>query len=390
MRYPEPLKKGGTIGFIAPSFGCAIEPYRTRFENAIRIFHEMGYKTWLGPNCYSDCGIGISNKPSACGEELNAAMIEKSVMSDSEKVEGSFDSTYEESDVIITCGGGELMCEVVPYMDFESISKSRPKWYMGYSDNTNYTFLSAVLADTASIYGPCAPAFGREPWHESVEDAFKLITGEINSVSGYKLWEKEESFVDDEDGALTESEAQAEPAAVEPDPLTPYQVNERTVFQYALQGSEGELISGDDYNGTVCLEGRLLGGCLDLLTLLVGTRYDKVDEFLEKYKDDGIIWFIESCDLDMLSMRRALWQMREAGWFRYAKGFLMGRPLHFSEEALGVDQYSAVTDILGGLGVPIIMDLDIGHLPPMMPIICGSMAEVEASGNSINIRYKFV
>ena len=112
-------------------------------------------------------------------------------------------------------------------------------------------------------------------------------------------------------------------------------------------------------------------------------------EFLEKYKDDGFIWFLECCDLDPLSMRRAFWQMREAGWFKYVKGFMIGRPLHVGEEALGVDQYNAVTDILGGLGAPIIMDLDIGHVPPMMPIVSGSLAEVKASGNKINMKYIF-
>ena len=361
MRYPEPLKNGGTIGFIAPSFGCAIDPYKTRFENALKVFTERGYKTWLGPNCYSDCGIGISNKPSLCGAELNAAM------------------TDDSSDVIITCGGGELMCEVVPFMDFDAIKNSPPKWYMGYSDNTNYVFLSAVLADTAAIYGPCAPAFGREPWHESIEDAFKLITGEIDRVSGYKLWEKDDYFIRSEEEE-------------EPDPLEPYQVSERTIYKYFLPDNKTKAdmpISGDDFKDSIKLKGRLLGGCLDLLTLLVGTKYDKVEEFLEKYKDDGIIWFIESCDLDMLSMRRAFWQMREAGWFKYAKGFLIGRPRRFGEDALGVDQYKAVTDIVGELDVPVIMDLDIGHLPPMMPIICGSMAEVDLSGNNISIEYSF-
>ena len=373
MRYPEPLKKGGTIGFIAPSFGCAIEPYKSRFENAIRVFTDMGYKTWLGPNCYSDCGIGISNKPSLCGAELNAAMAEVSSTDDK-----TFISTFDKSDVIITCGGGELMCEVVPFMDFEAIKNSRPKWYMGYSDNTNYVFLSAVLADTAAIYGPCAPAFGREPWHESIEDAFKLITGEKDRVTGYELWERDDYFIRSEEEE-------------EIDPLEPYRVNERTVFKYFLPDKKNNsmLISGDDHKDSINLKGRLLGGCLDLLTLLVGTKYDKVDEFLEKYKDDGIIWFIESCDLDMLSMRRAFWQMREAGWFRYAKGFLIGRPRRFGEEALGVDQYNAVTDIIGKLDVPVIMDLDIGHLPPMMPIICGSMGEVQLSGNNISIKYSF-
>jgi muramoyltetrapeptide carboxypeptidase LdcA involved in peptidoglycan recycling len=286
---------------------------------------------------------------------------------------------YDKSDVIITCGGGEMMCDVVPYMDFDSIRKSEPKWYMGYSDNTNYTFLSAILADTAAIYGPCAPTFGREPWHESVKDALALLKGEINSVSGYDMWEMDIPHDEEE----------------EEDPIAPYDLNEKTVFQYLLpasgaeEASKSQLISGDDMKDKVTMEGRLLGGCLDILILHIGTKYDKVDEFLEKYKEDGIIWFLESCDLDMLSMRRAFWQMREAGWFKYVKGFLMGRPRHFGEDIFGVNEYTAVADMLGEFGVPVIMDLDIGHLPPSMPIVCGSLAKVEATGNTVKIDYTF-
>ena len=294
----------------------------------------------------------------------------------------------EKADAIITCGGGELMCEVVPFIDFEKIATSEPKWYMGYSDNTNYTFLSTILADTAAIYGPCAPAFGREPWHESITDALKLLTGEKTEFVSYDLWEKEE---------ISEEE-EARRA------LLPYNVTEPAKYFYYLPQEEGKaysgkLLSGDeltidntvseDIRNGINIRGRLLGGCVDILTLHVGTKTDKVAEFLEKYKDDGFIWFLECCDLDPLSMRRAFWQMREAGWFKYVKGFMIGRPLHFDEEALGVDQYNAVTDILGNLGAPIIMDLDIGHVPPMMPIVSGSLAEVKAYGNKINVKYIF-
>ena len=367
MRYPEPLKKGGTIGFIAPSFGCAIEPYKSRFENAMKIFREMGYQLKLGPNCYESSGLGISNSPDKCGDELNKAM------------------TDDESDVIITCGGGELMCEVVPYIDFEQIKNAKPKWYMGYSDNTNYTFLSTILADTAAIYGPCAPAFGRVPWHSSVEDALKLLTGEISSVSGYDLWEndnyvEESGDTDPDELELKEdSLSGTESVEEEPDPLLPYNVNTPVEYKYFNTPDSGARFSG-----------RLIGGCVDILTVLVGTKYDKVDEFLEKYKDDGFIWFLECCDLGPLSIRRAFWTLREAGWFKYAKGFLIGRPLHFGENEIGVDQYNAVMDILKEMDVPVIMDLDIGHLPPMMPMISGSVAEVSASGNDINIDYKFI
>ena len=72
MRYPEFLKKNGCIGFVAPSFGCNIEPYKTAFGHALDKFEKMGYRTEPGPNCYEGCGIGISNTPEKCGQELSS------------------------------------------------------------------------------------------------------------------------------------------------------------------------------------------------------------------------------------------------------------------------------------------------------------------------------
>ena len=34
MRYPSFLQEQGTIGFVAPSFGCAEPPYKTAFLHA--------------------------------------------------------------------------------------------------------------------------------------------------------------------------------------------------------------------------------------------------------------------------------------------------------------------------------------------------------------------
>ena len=70
MKYGRFLPQGGTIGFVAPSFGCNIEPYRTAFANAQKRWTEQGYRLDIGPNCDKGCGIGISNTPIACAEEL--------------------------------------------------------------------------------------------------------------------------------------------------------------------------------------------------------------------------------------------------------------------------------------------------------------------------------
>lgn len=136
------------------------------------------------------------------------------------------------------------------------------------------------------------------------------------------------------------------------------------------------------------IEGRLIGGCMDCLVNLLGTKYDKVTEFAEQYKEDGFLWFLESCDLNVMAIRRAIWQMKNAGWFSHVKGFLIGRPAVFGQEMMGLDQYHAVCDLLAELEVPVIMDADIGHLSPMMPLVCGSHATVQVNGNDISIEMK--
>ena len=127
MRYPKFLKKNGTIGFVAPSFGCNIEPYKSAFNHAQKKFRQMGYRLELGSNCYKGEGIGISNTPKLCAEEFMDGYCR------------------EESDILISCGGGELMCEDLDYVDFERLRKAEPKWFMGYSDNTNFTYLRQLF-----------------------------------------------------------------------------------------------------------------------------------------------------------------------------------------------------------------------------------------------------
>lgn len=340
MKFPEFLtaEKNGkkpTIGFPAPSFGCSIEPYYSAFQNAKKKLQKRGVLTEDGPNAYKDLGIGISNTPQKCAEEFMQMYVSGT------------------NHALISCGGGELMCEILPYIDFEKLKSARPKWFMGYSDNTNLTFLLTTNCDTASIYGPCAAAFGMEPWHPAIEDAFSLLMGKKLTMKNYPLWEKESK-------------------KDETHPYEPYHVTEPFVF------------AADEKE--ISVSGRLIGGCLDCLSKLVGTRFDKVSDFVSRYRMDGILWFLECCDLNVMEIRRCLWNLREAGWFEYASGFLIGRPMHYDEPMFGLDRHTAVTGILSELDVPVIMDLDIGHLPPMMPLICGSFAEAGVSNGQFEIR----
>ena len=373
MRYPEFLKKNGRIGFIAPSFGCATEPYKTRFLKSLEAFRAAGYETVLGPNAFACEGIGISNTPEKCAGEANDFFLN------------------DRSDVIISCGGGELMCETLNYMNFDKIAQAAPKWFMGYSDNTNFTFLLNTLCDTAAIYGPCAGAFmSREDMlagytsavcgggtlqnlctkkPEEIKEiadtmflmgrnALRLISGEELSVKNYDKWFEEHTVHEE----------------VERIDFTAHEYK-----QYLYHGDKA--VKSLDFSG------RLLGGCLDCLANIVGTKFDKVREFTEKYKNDGIIWFLESCELNVMSQARAYWNLANAGWFENVKAFIIGRPLMFDDTFDAFDHYKAALHMLSKYNVPIIMDADIGHLDPAMPLISGAYAQVKAEDNSLSITH---
>lgn len=351
MRYPKFLQRSGSIGFIAPSFGCTIEPYRTLFMHAMDKLEDQGYKLVLGPNCFAGCGVGKSNTPEACAEEVNDFFING------------------HTDIILSMGGGETMVEDLPFIDFDGIAKAEPHWFVGYSDNTNLVFTLPTLCDTAAIYGPHIADLGMDPVHPYVEDAWKLLKGELKWVHNYDSWELE-SLRDEEH------------------PTVPRNTTEAFCMR-TWNPDEAVSIAAECGCAEDCIsfEGRLLGGCLDCLVTLAGTPFDRVREFNEKYKDDGVIWFMEACDMHPMAVRRALWQLDNAGWFDNAKGFLIGRPRLYGQEYCGMDHYDAVTGQLGHHGVPILMDLDIGHLPPMMPVISGAYAQVRAAKGRFTMEY---
>jgi muramoyltetrapeptide carboxypeptidase LdcA involved in peptidoglycan recycling len=345
MRYPGFLQKDGTIGIIAPSFGASTEPYITRTAFAEKLFESKGYRIKEGPNAHENKGIGKSNTPEKCVGEFMDFYKRKDV------------------DVLISCGGGETMCEDLSFVDWDEIKKADPRWFMGYSDNTNFTYLLTTLCDTASIYGPCISGFAMHTPHESLKQAESLLTGkgfEKNGITftGFPTFE------------LSEKEGETDPCA-----------------DLNLNG-EKKLVFGSSFRKNVPFTGRLLGGCVDCLVNLLGTRFDKTADFLEKYKEDGFIWFLESCDLNPISLRRAFWQMDEAGWFKYVKGFVIGRPFHFGEEMFGMDMHDAVLGVIEKYNVPVIMDADLGHLPPAIPFVTGALAAISADEN-IKIRMSF-
>lgn len=342
MKIPKYLPENGTIGVVAPSMGCVNELSVMRFNAAVKWFRNIGYKVVESPNCSKVDGIGISSTPESCGRELTNYYCSP------------------DNDILISCNGGELMCEILDYVDFEAIKAATPKWFMGYSDNTNFTFLLNTICDVASIYGPHIGSFGADSLHESLTDAVDIFTGLKDFVEGYDMYELESKK------SL----------------LLPYAgYNLTELKQLRLY------IGANETDKELDFEGVITGGCLDCLATLVGSKYDKVAEFNARYKSQGVIWFLEACDLSVFAIRRALWSLDQAGWFANANGFIIGRPnAAWMECDMGLDQYNAVLGIVGKYNVPVVMDADIGHIPPSMPIVSGAYAKVNA-GKNISIAF---
>ena len=331
IRIPSPLAPGDEIAFVAPSFGAVSEPYETRLEASLSNLRKEGFRTCVYPNVHRDDGIAGSASPQERGEEINSAFLSS-------------------AKAILSVGGGETMVEILPYVDFEAIRKGPAKFFMGYSDNTNLTFLLNTLCGMASVYGPNAASFYGRPFRLSEKDALRLLKGERH-FEGYPKY------------SITRS-----------DPAHP-------LYRYRL--TQPKIIQAIDYDGPI--RGTLLGGCLDCLVCLCGTEYDKVKEFNASHPE-GVLWFLESCDLNAISIRRALFQLKAAGWFENARGFLIGRPLH-REEVFGTTPLQSFADLLGDLGIPLLYSVDLGHVPPSLPLLSGAYAEAKLVEGNIVIDY---
>lgn len=335
MKYPKYLKKGDTIGLFAPSFGANTEPYKTRLKSAINNLVQMGYKIKETEGIF-DYHFGASAK-----KETRANAFMNLYMDDS-------------VDFIWSVGGGEWMMDIVPLINFELLKSYPPKFVMGYSDNTHITFLMNTLLDTVSIYGQNVTEFGMKEWDSSLYQAFEVISGSRLSQDSFSFYEST--------------------AATSTDPLASYQLTEKTLWK-SLNGE-----------ATLSFEGRLIGGCLDILLMYPGLPYDQVGHFAERYKSDGIIWFLEACDLNVFSLKRGLWQLKERGFFKHVKGIVFGRPL-MATPLMDIDQYNLTKDILSDLNVPIIMDADFGHVPPTFTILSGAYVKVTYDNGKGNFTY---
>ena len=334
MNIPDFIKKGDIIGVTAPSAGFTEQVDLTKLESAKFNLSEKGYEVIETENVRK-CEKGRSSTGKKRAEEFLSLI------------------RNEEVKYILSASGGDFLMEMLEYQDYELI-KANPKWIQGYSDNTGLIYPITTICDMATVYSGNVGDYGMSLWHEGVKNNLKLLEAKNIGEKEFDLFENE--YVKKVTG------------------YEGYNLTDKVKYEFVSE------------NKSENFTGRLLGGCLDVLIMLCGTKYDKTAEFVRKYKEDGIIWYLESFDLSSARIQCALWQLKEAGWFEGAKGFLFGRPCFFREE-YETDFNEAVKTALDSLNLPIITGCDIGHRPPRITMINGLMAEISFDGKHFIMKY---
>ena len=347
MRYPDDLKTGDTIGITAPSAGIIKENKILRLENAKKNLKNLGYK---------------------CIETDNVRKDEFGRSSDAKTRAKEFMELWNNKDVkaIISAEGGDFMCEMIDNLDFEEIKKLKSTWFQGYSDNTYLSFLLTTICDIATIYGSNIKSYGMQKPGRDLLDSIKLMNGEEIEQKSFEKYEEN----------WLEKIIKGEVSDDEEDPYAGYNLVNKVEWKN-LKGEEN-----------ITIKGRALGGCFDIITNIIGTKYDKISEFIEKYKDDGIVWFLEVFEMSTPQLFCNLWKMKNAEYFKYCNGIVFGRSILLRED-YGIDMKKTLLDSLSSLDIPVIYDADIGHLDPTVNIINGSIIEIKSENGKGSVKNYF-
>lgn len=320
--YPEKLKLGDTIGVSAVSMPANEE----KIDLAIKNFENLGLKVQETKDVRNYGGI-VSDDGRTRAEELL--------------------ELYRDADVkyIIAARGGEFLMEMMPYLhENRDVIKNNPKWFQGFSDPSLINLYITTNFNIATVNFENISEYAMNPRFKNLSDsiAFMFDSKEEYIQDSFEFFQKDEF----EEGNLKG-----------------YNLTEKDVYE--------------SQNGNVSFSGRIIGGCIDVFSQIAGTDMDNVSNFVSQFEDDGVIWYIDNCELQPCEFYRRLWHMDKMGYFKNLNGVIVGRSMVENTENEFFSFKDAVHRAMDKFNVPIVFKADIGHIPPQMFVINGSYATFE-------------
>lgn len=338
MRFPRPLRPGDVIGVTSPSSGVA-DALRPRLEASIDFLRERGYVVVVG-----DC-MGADRVTSA-PKEQRAAELTRMLTDPAVRA-------------VVPPWGGELGIDLLDLLDWDAVAAAEPTWAVGFSDTTVLMVPLTLRAGWATLHG----------WN--------LMDTRYAAPDGLLHWldvaESTEPFTQRSPGRWRGDwdDYETQPA----------------VSRMTLPEAGTWTMVGGEPEGRLDVIGRLIGGCLEILSPLAGTPYADVPAFGRAHLDEGLVVYLEAAEHGAYDVARALHGLRLAGWFDAARAILIGRTK--GSDAPDLTQHEAVADALGDLGLPIVLDVEVGHTQPNLSLVNGALARVVVDSDRREITQTF-
>jgi muramoyltetrapeptide carboxypeptidase LdcA involved in peptidoglycan recycling len=317
MLKPTLPRPGALCAVVTPSWGGPAA-FPGAFEAGLKVLTDtFGFRIQEYPTTRRSADW-LDAHPEGRAADFNAAFADPNV------------------ELIVSAIGGSDAIRILPYLDLEVI-RAHPKAVFGFSDATAYLswlnlhglvtyYANSVMSGFAQLDAfPDAVA-----WHRT------LFSGATPALSPFPRWSQ---------GVRDFAKA----AAVDTFP--------NPGFSWV--------------QGTVATQGRLWGGCFEVLEMLKGTRFWPGEEFW-----NGRVLFLETSEERPLP-RQVLYWLRNygaMGVFGRLSALWVGRPKDYTaDQAAELRRVvkGVVAEEWGATHLPIVMDLDFGHTDPRWALPLG-------------------
>jgi len=338
MIKPKRLKRGDKIAVVSLSWGglgdeTLIHKYHIAKE---RLERDFGLRVTTMPNALKGT-VFVDEHPELRAKDLMDAFKDKTISA------------------IFCAIGGDDTIRLLPHIDYDVI-RDNPKIFMGYSDTTVNHFMM-YKAGLGSFYGPSIMCeFGEYvKMFDYTAEAVKAVLFE--DTTGYEI----------------------KPSPEWSDDFIPWCEENKNIQKLMKPDLHGyEILQG---KGKAV--GHLLGGCIDVFTMVIGTE---IFPTVEQWKD--AILFIETSE-DRPSPDFVKWTLRNLaaqGILKILNGIIVGKP---QGEQYYEEYKEAILKVVAGeeklTDLPIIYNVNFGHAMPIGVIPYGITVQLDCDEKRITL-----
>jgi len=335
MIKPEMLQKGDKIAIVSLSSGMlGDEKFIHKYYIAKkRLEEDFGLEVITMPNALKGSEF-IYEHPEARAQDLMDAFKDESIKG------------------IFCAIGGDDSVRLLPYIDYEII-KNNPKIFMGYSDTTVSHFMMNK-ANLVSFYGPSIICeFGEyvkmfDYTKEAVENIlFKDC--EKYEIKSSDIWSND---------------------------FVPWKEENMNIAKKTIPEEHGY----ETLQGSGVVTGELLGGCIDVFPMIIGTE---VWPTKEEWKDKILLLETSeekpSPDLVTYYLRN----LGAQGIFDVIKGIIIGKPQDEKYYEEYKEVYKKVLKEFNKEELPVLYNINIGHAYPTGILPLGIDVQVDFTNKKV-------